>query len=195
MNYIATFKKLPKNVGDLGKLIVAKDFKKLPKVQKIVISGHNGHHFKCPQRVSMNLCTSHTHFHSTCLSDHFNMNFIDMTSFIRLIFVLSCVSLSHPFWLLHHLPTPLSLSLLFSLASFPLSRSQLWISFAKLAHSWLTNIQSFRCQRAPPSLLKTFLRFVSNESAKVIKINFYFEQKCISPFTKVFNHEEGSNIP
>ena len=87
------------------------------------------------------------------------------------------------------------LSLLFSLASFPLSRSQLWISFAELAHSWLTNIQRFRCQRAPPSLLKTFLRFVSNESAKVIKINFYFEQKCISPFTKVFNHEEGSNIP
>ena len=26
--------KLPKNVGDLGKLIVAKGFKKLPKVQK-----------------------------------------------------------------------------------------------------------------------------------------------------------------
>ena len=28
-----TFTKLPKNVGDLGKLIVAKGFKKLPKVQ------------------------------------------------------------------------------------------------------------------------------------------------------------------
>ena len=28
-----TFTKLPKNVGDLGKVIVAKDFKKLPKVQ------------------------------------------------------------------------------------------------------------------------------------------------------------------
>ena len=27
------FTKLPKNVGDLDKLIVAKDFKKLPKVQ------------------------------------------------------------------------------------------------------------------------------------------------------------------
>ena len=27
------YKKLPKNVGDLGKLIVAKGFKKLPKVQ------------------------------------------------------------------------------------------------------------------------------------------------------------------
>ena len=28
-----TFKKLPKNVGDLGKLIVPKGFEKLPKVQ------------------------------------------------------------------------------------------------------------------------------------------------------------------
>ena len=28
-----TFTKMPKNVGDLGKLIVAKGFKNLPKVQ------------------------------------------------------------------------------------------------------------------------------------------------------------------
>ena len=34
------YKKLPKNVGDLGKLIVANGFKKLPKVQKIAKSGH-----------------------------------------------------------------------------------------------------------------------------------------------------------
>ena len=34
---------LPKNVGDLGKLIVAKGFKKLPKVQKIDKYGHTGH--------------------------------------------------------------------------------------------------------------------------------------------------------
>ena len=33
-------KKLPKNVRNLGKLIVAKGFKKLPKVQKIAQSGH-----------------------------------------------------------------------------------------------------------------------------------------------------------
>ena len=32
--------KVPKNVGDLGKLIVAKGFKKLPKEQKIANSGH-----------------------------------------------------------------------------------------------------------------------------------------------------------
>ena len=30
----------PKNVGDLGKLIVAKGFKRLPKVQLIARSGH-----------------------------------------------------------------------------------------------------------------------------------------------------------
>ena len=42
--------KLPKNVVDLGKLIVAQGFKKWPKVQKIVKSGHtngipaNGEH-------------------------------------------------------------------------------------------------------------------------------------------------------
>ena len=32
--------KLPKNVGDLGKCIVAKCFEWLPKVQKIAQSGH-----------------------------------------------------------------------------------------------------------------------------------------------------------
>ena len=31
---LTPLQKLPKNVGDLGKLIVAKDFKKSPKVQK-----------------------------------------------------------------------------------------------------------------------------------------------------------------
>ena len=31
-------------LGDLGKLIVAKDFKKLPKVQKIARSGHTARH-------------------------------------------------------------------------------------------------------------------------------------------------------
>ena len=33
---------MPKNVRDLGKLIVAKGFIKLPKVQKIAQSGHTG---------------------------------------------------------------------------------------------------------------------------------------------------------
>ena len=35
--------KLPNNVRDLGKLIVANGFKKLPKVQKIAKSGHTGY--------------------------------------------------------------------------------------------------------------------------------------------------------
>ena len=42
MNDLDTFTKLPKNVGDLGKLIVATGFEWLPKVQKIAQSGHTG---------------------------------------------------------------------------------------------------------------------------------------------------------
>ena len=38
-----TFTKMPKNVGDLGQLIVAKGFKKLSKVQKNAQSGHTDH--------------------------------------------------------------------------------------------------------------------------------------------------------
>ena len=38
---LAPLLKLPKNVGDLGKFIVAKGFKKLPKVQKIANPGHH----------------------------------------------------------------------------------------------------------------------------------------------------------
>ena len=33
---------MPKNVRDLGKLIVAKGFKKMPKARKIAQSGHTG---------------------------------------------------------------------------------------------------------------------------------------------------------
>ena len=44
-----TFKKLPMNVRDLGKLIVAKGFKKLPKVQKIAQSGHTVDRAQCDQ--------------------------------------------------------------------------------------------------------------------------------------------------
>ena len=38
--FLTPLQNLPKNVGELGKLIVTKGFKKLPKVQKIVKSGH-----------------------------------------------------------------------------------------------------------------------------------------------------------
>ena len=37
---VTPLQKLPKNVGDLGKSIVSKGFKKLPKVQSITQSGH-----------------------------------------------------------------------------------------------------------------------------------------------------------
>ena len=37
------YKKLLKNVEDLGKLVFAKGFKKLPEVQKIAESGHTAH--------------------------------------------------------------------------------------------------------------------------------------------------------
>ena len=39
---LTTLQKLPKNVEDSDKLIVAKGLKKLPKVQKIAQSGHTG---------------------------------------------------------------------------------------------------------------------------------------------------------
>ena len=39
---LTPLQKLPKNVGDLGKIIVATGFEKLPKVQKIAKSGHSG---------------------------------------------------------------------------------------------------------------------------------------------------------
>ena len=40
--FLTPLQKLSKNVEDLGKLIVAKGLKKLPKVQKIAKSGHTG---------------------------------------------------------------------------------------------------------------------------------------------------------
>ena len=42
LKILTPLQKLPKNVKDLGKLIVAKGFKKLSKVQKIANSGHTG---------------------------------------------------------------------------------------------------------------------------------------------------------
>ena len=40
---LTPLQKLPKNVRDLDKLIVAKGLKNLSKVQKIAQSGHTGH--------------------------------------------------------------------------------------------------------------------------------------------------------
>ena len=43
---LTPIQKLPKNGEDWGKLIVAKGFKKLPKVQNIAQSGHTGLHIQ-----------------------------------------------------------------------------------------------------------------------------------------------------
>ena len=40
LEILTPLQKFPKNVRDLGKLIVVKSFKKLPKVKKIAQSGH-----------------------------------------------------------------------------------------------------------------------------------------------------------
>ena len=42
LKILTPLQKLPKNVGDLGKLIVAKGFEKLPKIQKFAQTGHTG---------------------------------------------------------------------------------------------------------------------------------------------------------
>ena len=43
LKILTPLQNLPKNVGDLAQLIVAKGFKKLPKVHKIAKSGHTEH--------------------------------------------------------------------------------------------------------------------------------------------------------
>ena len=52
---LAPLQKLPKNVGDLGKLIVAKGFKKLRKVQKIANSGHTDYESSHERPISLTL--------------------------------------------------------------------------------------------------------------------------------------------
>ena len=44
--YFDTFTKMPKNVGDWGKLIGAKGYKTCPKCKKIALSGHTAPHFE-----------------------------------------------------------------------------------------------------------------------------------------------------
>ena len=45
LKILTPLQKLPKNVGYLGKLIVAKGFQNLPKVRFIAQSGHTGWEF------------------------------------------------------------------------------------------------------------------------------------------------------
>ena len=59
LNILTPLQKLPKNVGDLGKLIIDKGFEKFPKVQ----SGHTGQEGKMKLRsiikqLALNLLTS-----------------------------------------------------------------------------------------------------------------------------------------
>ena len=55
---LTPLQKLPNNVGDLGKIIVATGFEWLPKVQKIAQSGHTAWwavHFSLPQNYMPNV--------------------------------------------------------------------------------------------------------------------------------------------
>ena len=51
---LTPLQKLPKNERDLGKLIIAKGFKKLPEVQKITRSGHTAFHPLSPMALGSN---------------------------------------------------------------------------------------------------------------------------------------------
>ena len=53
INIFTPLQKLPKNVGDLSRLIVAKGFAKLPKVQLIAQYGHTGSHKHIPNENQM----------------------------------------------------------------------------------------------------------------------------------------------
>ena len=46
LKMLTPLQKLPKNIGDLGKFIVAKGFEKLAKVQKIAQYVHTGCYYK-----------------------------------------------------------------------------------------------------------------------------------------------------
>ena len=62
---VDTFSKMPKNVGDMGKIIVTKGFKKLPKVQYIAQSGHtdyNRQELAILGQVYLNICRLKTKY-------------------------------------------------------------------------------------------------------------------------------------
>ena len=50
---LAPLQKMPNYVGDLGKLIFAKGFKKLPKVQKNANSGHTEYNYLLPMSLAL----------------------------------------------------------------------------------------------------------------------------------------------
>ena len=95
--------KLPKNVRDLDKLIVSKDFKKLSKVQKIAQSGNTGYSVAmCPRQTQTNpkdngdACTQNfasakTHSHSLCCVVLKALSCALFLLFLLLLFFLSFV--------------------------------------------------------------------------------------------------------
>ena len=86
---LTPLQKLPKNGEDLGKLIVAKGFEKLPKLQNIAQSGHTGAyafywsvlftyaptHIFLQNLSSLNLWLSHFHL-CTFAKNGFNKHFV-----------------------------------------------------------------------------------------------------------------------
>ena len=56
LKILTPLQKLPKNVGDLDKLIVAQGFKKLPKEQKIARSGHTGKEQQFTAKIINDIC-------------------------------------------------------------------------------------------------------------------------------------------
>ena len=66
---LTPFQKLPNNVGDLGKIIVAPSFECLPKEQKIAKSGHTVHEHWWPitaNRVGVRILNN-------CFLQHFDL--------------------------------------------------------------------------------------------------------------------------
>ena len=68
LQILTPLQKLHKNVGYLGKLIVAKYFKKLPKVQQIAQSGHTDHISHC-----CIMCGVFCIFHSLPFDNFYNV--------------------------------------------------------------------------------------------------------------------------
>ena len=59
---LTPLQKMPKNVGDLGQLVIAKGFKKLPKVQKIAKSGHTALSYNTCLCLRLSIYLSHSWF-------------------------------------------------------------------------------------------------------------------------------------
>ena len=75
LKILTSLQKLPKNDGDLGKLIVAKGFEKLPKVQYIVQTGHTAGDTVLSKQVSSQNCAHHKYFLFRNIKNRFTTRF------------------------------------------------------------------------------------------------------------------------